>query len=61
MSKTIDLFLGMMAAVATALLMSLIARDDIGMPPDMVREGALIGVSFMIAVMAGMYSCERQQ
>ena len=37
--------LGVMAAVATALLMGLIARDNIGMPPDMVREDALIAAS----------------
>jgi hypothetical protein len=33
MGKPVDLILGMMAAVATALLIGLIARDDIGMPP----------------------------
>jgi hypothetical protein len=38
--------------VAPALLLALIARDDIGMPPDMVREDALIGASVMIAAVA---------
>ena len=33
---------------------------DIGMPPDMVREDALIAVSVMIAVVAGVYSYERK-
>ena len=37
--------LELMAAVATALLLALIARDGIGMPPDMVREDALIAAS----------------
>jgi hypothetical protein len=45
MSKPVDLILGMMAAMATAVLMGLIARDDIGMPPGMVREDALIAAS----------------
>jgi hypothetical protein len=43
MNRTVDVILGLTAAVATALLLTLIARDDIGMPPDMVREDALIG------------------
>ena len=44
MNRTVDVILGFTAAVATALLLALIARDDIGMPPDMVRvEDALIG------------------
>jgi hypothetical protein len=58
---TVDLFLSALAATATALLLALIARDNIGMPPSMVREDALIGVSVMIAVMAGMYSYKRKQ
>jgi hypothetical protein len=58
---SVDLFLSALAATATALLLALIARDNIGMPPDMVREDALIGVSVMIAIVAGMYSYERQQ
>jgi hypothetical protein len=44
----------MMAAVATALLMGLIARDAIGMPPGMVREDALIAASVMITAVAWM-------
>jgi hypothetical protein len=46
-NQTIDLILGMTAAVATALLMGLIARDNIGMPPDMVREDALIAAGIV--------------
>jgi hypothetical protein len=45
MYQTVDLILGVMAAAATALLMGLIARDNIGMPPDMVREDTLIAAS----------------
>ena len=56
MNRTVDVILGLTAAVATALLLALIARDDIGMPPDMVREDALIGASIMIAAIAGITS-----
>ena len=45
MYQTVYLILGVTAAVATALLMGLIARDNIGMPPDMVRDDALIAAS----------------
>jgi hypothetical protein len=44
----VDLLLGVIAAAATALLSALIARDDIGMPPAMVREDALIAASIMV-------------
>ena len=47
-----DLLLGVIAAAATALLLALIARDDIGMPPGMVREDALIAASIMVAIVA---------
>jgi hypothetical protein len=40
-----DLLLSVIAAAATALLLALIARDDIGMRPDMVREDALVAAS----------------
>ena len=49
-----DLVLGVIAAAATALLLALIARDDIGMPPDMIREDALIAASIMVAVVAAI-------
>jgi hypothetical protein len=52
---------GIDAAVATALLLALIARDDIGMPPDMVREDALIGASIMIAAVAAISSRKVRQ
>jgi hypothetical protein len=59
-NQTIDVILGMTAAVATALLIGLIARDNIGMSPDMVREDALIAASIMVAAVAGMSSRERK-
>jgi hypothetical protein len=46
---------GMMAAVATALLVGLIACNNIGMPPH-IGEDALIAASVMIVAVAGMSS-----
>jgi hypothetical protein len=57
----VDVLLSVVAATATALLLALIARDDIGMPPDMVREDALIGASIMIAAVAGISSRKPKQ
>jgi hypothetical protein len=50
----VDLFLNALAATATALLLVLIARDDIAMPPDMVREDALGAASIVVAVVASL-------
>jgi hypothetical protein len=61
MGKPVDLIIGIMAAVATALLIGLIARDNIGMPPDIVREDALIAASVMIVAVAGMSSRKRRR
>ena len=61
MNRTVDVILGLTAAVATALLLALIARDDIGMPPDMVREDALIGANIVIAAVAGISSRKVRQ
>jgi hypothetical protein len=52
MKGWVDLILGVIAAAATALLLALIARDDIGMPADMVREDALVAASIMVAVVS---------
>jgi hypothetical protein len=49
----VDLFLGLMAATATALLLALIARDH-GMSASMVREDALFAASVMAGVLAGV-------
>jgi hypothetical protein len=50
----VDLLLGVIAAAATAWLLALIARNNIGMPPDMVREDALVAASIMVAVAAAV-------
>src|SRR5262249_5324111 len=44
----------MIAAVSAALLMGLIARDAIGMLPDMVCGDAPIAPSIVVAVVAGI-------
>ena len=52
----VDLFLSALAATATALLLGLIVRDGIGMPPDTVREDALFAASIVVvAVVAAFY------
>jgi len=48
----VDLLLSVVAATATALLLALVAHDDVGMPPDMIREDALIAASIMVAAIA---------
>jgi hypothetical protein len=58
---TVDLLLSALADTVTALLLALIARDSMGMPPDIVREDALIVVGAIIVVLADMYPYERQQ
>ena len=50
--RSVDVIFKLMAAVATALLLGLIARDGIGMPSDMVRGDALIAASIIVAVVA---------
>jgi hypothetical protein len=57
----LDILLAGSTAAATALLLALIARDDIGMPPDMIREDALLGVGFIIAAMVGTSLRGRRQ
>jgi hypothetical protein len=57
----LDILLAGLTAAATALLLALIARDDIGMPPDMIREDALLGVGFIIAAMVGTSFRRRRQ
>jgi hypothetical protein len=48
----VDVILALMAAMATALLLGLIARDDIGMPPYVIREDTLITACIMVAAVA---------
>jgi hypothetical protein len=47
MKRSVDVTLERTAAVATALLLGLIARDDVGMSADMIRTDAL-GVACII-------------
>jgi hypothetical protein len=61
MKKLVDLLLSLLAATATALLLALIARDDVGMPADMIREDALLGAGLVIAAIAGMSLRTRRQ
>jgi hypothetical protein len=61
MKGRVDLLLNLIAAPATALLLALIARDDVGMPPEMVREDALIAASIVVAAVAGISSRKSKQ
>ena len=54
MTGWVDLLLSVIAAAATALLLVLIARHDIGMPPDMIREDALVAACVVVAVVVGI-------
>ena len=57
--RSVDVILKLMAAVATALLLGLIARDGIGMPSDMVR--GVIAAGIIVAVVAGISSRKPKQ
>ena len=50
--QTVDMILGLTAALATALLLGLIARDDVGMSADMIRAAALGAAGIIFAVVA---------
>ena len=51
--RLIDLILGLIAAVATALSLGLIAHDGMGMPIDMIRIDALAAAGLVFAAVAG--------
>jgi hypothetical protein len=51
--RLIDLILGLIAAVATALSLGLIAHDGMGMPIDMIRIDALAAAGLVFAAFAG--------
>jgi hypothetical protein len=59
--RGVDVVLSLMAATATALLLALIARDHVGMPPYMIREDALIAASIVFAAVAGVSWRRRKQ
>jgi hypothetical protein len=52
MQRTADTILGLTAAVATALLLGLIARGDVGMSADMIRTDALSAAGIIFAAVA---------
>ena len=49
----IELFLTLIAAAATALLLGLIAHDAVGMPIDVIRIDALGAAGLIFAAVAG--------
>jgi hypothetical protein len=59
--STVGRILSVIAANATALLLALIAHDAIGMPPEMIREDALIAASIVITAVAGVYSLKSRR
>ena len=52
MKQSVDWILGLTAAVATALLLGLIARDDVGMSVDTIRTDALAAAGLIFAAVA---------
>ena len=52
MKRSVDMILGLTAAVATALPLAPIARDDVGMSADMVRTDALSAASIIFVAIA---------
>ena len=52
MQRTVDMILGLTAALATALLLGLIARDDVGMSADMIRTDALSAAGIILVAIA---------
>lgn len=53
MKRLIDLGLGLTAAAATALLLGMIAHDDIGMSVNAIRTDALSAAGLIFAAVAG--------
>ena len=52
MKRLVDVMLGLTAAAATALLLGLIAHDDMGMPIDAIRVDALSAAGFVFAAVS---------
>ena len=52
MKRLVDVMLGLTAAAATALLLGLIAHDDMGMPIDAIRVDALSAAAFVFAAVS---------
>ena len=53
MKRSVDVILGLTAAVATALLLTLIGRDEVGMSADMIRTDALSAAGIIFVAIAG--------
>ena len=49
MKRLVDQILGLTGAAATALLLGLIAHDDMGMSQNTIRAGALSGAGVILA------------
>jgi hypothetical protein len=60
MQRTVDMILGLTAAVATALLLGLIARDDVGMSADMIHIDALSVAGIIFAAVASGFLLSRK-
>jgi hypothetical protein len=52
MKRLVEGILGLTAAVATALLLGLIAHDQMGMPIDAIRTDALYAAGFIFAAVS---------
>ena len=52
MKRSVDVILGLTAAVATALLLALIGRDEVGMSADMIRTDALSAAGIIYVAIA---------
>jgi hypothetical protein len=52
MMRVVVVILGSTAAVATALLLGLIARDEMGMPIDAIRTDALFAAGLIFAAVS---------
>ena len=61
MKRPVDVILGLTAAVATALLLGIVARDDVGMSADMIRTDALSAAGIIFAAVAGGSLLKREK
>ena len=52
MKRSVDVILGLTAAVATALLLALIGRDEVGMSANMIRTDALSAAGIIFVAIA---------
>jgi hypothetical protein len=52
MQRLVDVILGLIAAVASALLLGLIAHDEMGIPNDTIRTDALNAAGLIFAAVS---------